>query len=130
MQLLFQRDCNAQLDRDAAARFARERLKDARSEEYCLRLYDGVVARAEEIDARLTEAADNWKPARMAGTDRNVLRVGILELMLNDPETPPPVILDEAVELARRFGGADSSKFVNGVLDRVRKMLAQPPETA
>ena len=122
LQLLFQRDLNAHIDRAAIERFVRERLRDASLVPFCLSLYDGVLANQADIDRRLTEAAENWRLTRMAAVDRNVLRLGACEL-LHMPETPPHVALDEAIELARRYGSADSPAFVNGVLDRLR----QPP---
>jgi transcription antitermination protein NusB len=79
-----------------------------------------VLANQPDIDRRLTEAAENWRLVRMAVVDRNVLRLGAYEL-LHTPETPPSVALDEAIELARRYGSADSPAFVNGVLDRLRQ---------
>src|SRR5262249_5646742 len=69
-------------------------------------------------DQRLTDAAENWRLPRMAAIDRNVLRLGAEELLYT-PDTPPNVALDEAIELARRYGSADSPRFVNGVLDRL-----------
>ena len=83
-------------------------------------LFDGVRAHAAVIDERLGRAADNWRVSRMAVVDRNVLRLGAFELShLRD--TPANVILDEAIELARRYGSAGSPAFVNGVLDRLHK---------
>jgi N utilization substance protein B len=122
LQLLFQRDLNAHIDRAAIERFVHDRLRDAALVPFCLTLYDGVLVHQADIDRRLTEAAENWRLTRMAAVDRNVLRLGAYEL-LHVPETPPHVALDEAIELARRYGSADSPAFVNGVLDRLR----QPP---
>jgi N utilization substance protein B len=81
-----------------------------------------VVAHLDEIDRRLTAAAENWRLPRMAAVDRNVLRLGAHELLYL-PETPAAVAFDEAIELARRYGSADSPAFVNGVLDRLRRDL-------
>jgi N utilization substance protein B len=125
LQLLFQRDLNARIDRAVLERFVRDRLRDETLVLFCLSLYDGVIANQTEIDQRLSAAAENWRLARMAAVDRNVLRLGAYEL-LHTPETPPSVALDEAIELARRYGSADSPAFVNGVLDRLR----QPPPPA
>lgn len=122
LQLLFQHDLNRHIDRTALQRFVRERLRNEELEPFCLALYDGVIANRSDIDRRLSEAAENWRLVRMAAVDRNVLRLGAYEL-LHAPETPPNVALDEAIELARRYGSADSPAFVNGVLDRLR----QPP---
>jgi N utilization substance protein B len=123
LQLLFQRDHNPVLDRAALERFVQDRLSDPNLQTFCRTLYDGVVGHAEEIDCRLTQAAENWRLPRMAGVDRNVLRLGAFELLFSS-ETPAGVALNEAIELARRFGSADSPAFVNGVLDQIRRSLA------
>jgi N utilization substance protein B len=120
LQLLFQRDHNANIDRAAAAQFARDRLRKAPLEPFCLGLYDGVVAHLDEIDRRLGAAAENWRLPRMAAVDRNVLRLGAYELLFA-ADTPAGVAIDEAIELARRYGSKDSPGFVNGVLDRLRQ---------
>jgi transcription antitermination protein NusB len=119
LQLLFQRDHNPAVDRAAQERFAQDRLRDPALVSFCLALYDGVVTNAAAIDDRLTGTAENWRLPRMAGVDRNVLRLGACELLFT-PETPPPAVINEAVELARRFGSADSPAFVNGILDRLK----------
>lgn len=120
LQLLFQRDHNPGLDRPALVGFARNRLREPSLVDFCLQLHDGVVAHHEEIDKRLSASAENWRLPRMAAVDRNVLRIGAFELLFF-PETPPAVAFDEAIELARRYGTAESSAFVNGVLDRLRR---------
>jgi N utilization substance protein B len=119
LQLLFQRDHNSHVKRAALEQFARDRLRDDKLVPFCLGLYDGVLANQADIDRRLSEAAENWRLARMAAVDRNVLRLGAFEL-LHTPDTPPNVALDEAIELARRYGSADSPAFVNGVLDHLK----------
>lgn len=121
LQLLFQRDLNPNLPPAVIVNFARERLKDPVLVEFGLHLYNGVVRHLDEIDRQLAAAAENWRVARMAGVDRNVLRLGAFEILHPQPDTPVPVAFDEAIELARRFGSADSSAFVNGVLDRLRR---------
>lgn len=122
LQLLFQHDHNPGVARSAVERFVRDRLRDSASEAFCLALYDGVIGQLETIDQRLAGAAENWRLSRMASVDRNVLRLGAYELIFSS-ETPAGVALDEAIELARRFGSADSPAFVNGVLDRLLKDL-------
>jgi N utilization substance protein B len=126
LQLLFQRDHNPGVARADIERFVRERLRDSALEPFCLGLYDGVVTHLGDIDGRLSGAAENWRLPRMAAVDRNVLRLGAFELLFA-PDTPAGVALDEAIELARRYGSADSPGFVNGVLDRLRKDLAPTP---
>lgn len=85
----------------------------------------GVAAHRRELDARIAEHAKNWRLERMASVDRNVLRLGVFELVHGD--APTAVVIDEAVELARRFGGDRSPAFVNGILDAVAAHV-RPPE--
>jgi transcription antitermination protein NusB len=88
-------------------------------------LVRGTLGRVPEIDALLAAHAQNWRIERMAVLDRLVLRMATYE-MLADPETPPSgVVINEAIELARRFSGDEAAGFVNGVLDAVRKHLGR-----
>lgn len=119
LQLLFQRDHNPRVARLALEAFARDRLRDPVLTTFCLGLYDGVLGQLTSIDQKLTDAAENWRLPRMAGVDRNVLRLGTYE-MLAEPRTPPAAAINEAIELARRYGSADSPAFVNGILDRLK----------
>lgn len=80
-------------------------------------LVDGVSASIHRIDDKIDESAHNWRLERMSVVDRNVLRIAVWEIMKGD--TPAAVAIDEAVELARRFGGESSPAFVNGILDSV-----------
>ncbi len=87
--------------------------------EFARELVTGVVARLPELDALVSLHARNWRVSRMAVVDRNVLRLGAHEL--RDTQTPVAVVIDEAVDLARRFGSDRSPSFVNGVLDAIAK---------
>ncbi len=82
-------------------------------------LVAGVAARAVELDEIVGQHARNWRVSRMAAVDRNVLRLAVFEL--RDTETPVAVVIDEAVDLARRFGSDTSPSFVNGILDAVAR---------
>jgi N utilization substance protein B len=86
------------------------------------RLARGAQAHAGAIDAAISQVATNWKLERIASVDLNILRIGAYELMM-ETQTPPAVVLDEAVEMAKRFGEAGSPAFVNGVLDAIRGRL-------
>jgi N utilization substance protein B len=123
LQLLFQRDHNPGVDRPAIERFVHDRLRDRELEAFCLGLYDGVATHHAAIDERLAAAAENWRLPRMAAVDRNALRLGAYELLFA-ADTPPGVALNETIELARRYGSADSPTFVNGVLDHLFKTKA------
>ena len=83
-------------------------------------LFTGTVAALPEIDSLITRHADNWNLKRMAVIDRNILRLGAYEL-LHVADVPPKVCINEAIELAKRFGDTESGKFINGVLDAIHK---------
>lgn len=87
-------------------------------------LLRGVLRRREELDELIRSGSAHWRLERMAAVDRNVIRLALFEL-LDDPTTPAAVILDEAVELAKLYGGDESGAFVNGVLDGIRQRLDQ-----
>lgn len=117
LQALFQEDLNPRDSRDQVMPLLENRLKEAELREFAVSLVLGVLRNREELDAMITSKADNWSVSRMAATDRNILRLGAYEIRYTD--TPPRVAIDEAVELAKRFGSASSSQFVNGILDKL-----------
>ncbi|CAN5383837.1 transcription antitermination factor NusB [soil metagenome] len=86
----------------------------------------GVLSRLGTIDAHLEDASDNFQLDRFAAIDRNILRVAVYELLFQ-PDVPRPVVIDEAIEIAKRFGTLDSPAFVNGVLDRVNRSIQSEP---
>ena len=122
LQLLFLKDQNGiPVPRPAVERFAHDRLRDPDLVAFGLALYDGVLRHQVEIDQALAGTAENWRLHRMMPADRNVLRLGAYEL-LHDPEpSPAAAVLNEAIELARRFGTAESPGFVNGILDKIAR---------
>ena len=99
----------------AALAFARERLAAA-------------AARGAELDELIAAASKNWRIDRMSRVDRNILRLGACELVAF-PDVPVKVVINEAVELAKRFGTAESPAFVNGVLDRIASGVGRTPES-
>jgi transcription antitermination protein NusB len=112
----------AALSRDELARLIR-----SEAVAFAQRLVTGVRGRRAELDAMIQQVAENWTLSRMAATDRNVLRLGAYELLHSD--TPERVAVDEAVELAKRFGSAQSGPFVNGILDRLLRQKAERGES-
>ncbi len=81
-----------------------------------------TVQQIDEVDALIADTAERWRPERMAVLDRLILRMAIAE-MRRDPGTPPAVIINEALELARTFSTEESVKFINGMLDAIRKKI-------
>jgi len=92
-------------------------------------LVRGVVEHKDEIDKVISEAAENWQLGRMAVVDKNILRMAAFELMFAD-DIPPKVSINEAIDIAKKYGDQNSSKFVNGILDNINKKhkkASQPP---
>jgi N utilization substance protein B len=97
--------------------------------EFAEPLIEGMVAHLAEIDGRIRRYCENYEFHRISAVDRNVLRLAIYEMLYRD-DIPPVVSINEAIELAKTFGGAESGRFVNGILDRVRKDLDRPAREA
>jgi N utilization substance protein B len=116
LQVLFQDDLNPGASPHAADAFLQGRLSSPELVDFARSLVSGVRRNRAELDALLARTADNWRLERMAATDRNILRMGTYEILYT--ETPDRVAINEAVELAKRFGTAQSAQFVNGILDR------------
>lgn len=89
---------------------------------YATRLVTGALEHLEEIDRIISEHAIHWRLPRMASVDRNILRVAVYE-MLYEPETPKVVVIDEAIEIARRYSTYEATQFINGLLDAIRRDL-------
>lgn len=94
---------------------------------YARRLVDGVYGHMDEIDEVLTKYAEHWKIHRMAAVDRNLLRLGLFELMYVK-EVPFPIVINEALEIVKEFSDQEGTQFLNGILDAARKEF-RPEET-
>ena len=94
--------------------------KDLEVKTFANSLVLGAVNKGKEIDKVISERATNWQMGRMAVIDRNILRFAAYELLFAD-EIPPKVTINEAIDIAKRYGDSDSGKFVNGVLDKINK---------
>ena len=118
LQMLFGIEINRVSADTAIQNFWREFEGDAEGRSYADEIVRGVSSSVDKLDELIRLASTNWRLERMARVDRNLLRLACWEL-LHSLAVPRAVILDEAVELAKRFGGEDSGSFVNGVLDRI-----------
>ena len=96
-----------------------------RVQEFAQPLIDGMIANLPEIDDRISRYCANYDLKRISPVDRNVLRLAIYEMLHRD-DIPPVVSINEAIELAKMYGGPDSGRFVNGILDRVKDDLSRP----
>ena len=130
LQVLYQVEQNPGVPPEEVHRFIQRRLLgDRKLCEFTEGLIAGVKEHQAQIDGLISQVAENWRLDRMAAIDRNILRLGAYE-MLFSPEVPARVAINEALELAKRYSTAQSSRFVNGILDRVLQWQnqEQPPE--
>jgi transcription antitermination protein NusB len=124
MQMLYQWELGGNTPEQVGASFFTERKAESDVENFARDLFRGAVDNKTQLDGLIEENSANWRLERMAAVDRSILRIAVYEL-LNDRETPPSAVINEALEIARRFSGDGSVEFVNGILDAVRKKL--PP---
>jgi N utilization substance protein B len=128
LQVLYQIEQNPGAPPDEVRRFIERRLlEDSKLSEFTEGLIAGVKEHQARIDAMISQVAENWRLDRMAAIDRNILRLGAYE-MLFCPDVPAKVAINEALELAKRYSTAQSSRFVNGILDRVLQLQVQEPK--
>jgi N utilization substance protein B len=132
LQILFERDRNnSPMSPEASARFVSDRLLgDAESVAFATALAAGVEEHRPAIDGLLSSTAENWRLHRMTPVDRNVLRIAVYEMQHAAEILPPAIAIDEAIELARRYGTTDSPAFVNGILDKIAKAVPAEPVPA
>jgi transcription antitermination protein NusB len=129
LQVLYQVEQNVGMPQPEVRRFIQRRLLgDRKLCEFTEGLIAGVNQHQARIDALISEAAENWRLDRMAAIDRNILRLGAYEMMFCQ-EVPARVAINEALELAKRYSTAQSSRFVNGILDRLLQSQVAAPRT-
>jgi len=122
LQVLYQLDITGDSPENALESFWSNRKDDGMEavlKEFSAELVKGVAQNREEIDKKIVKYAANWQLKRMAVVDRNIMRLGCFELLYRD-DIPPKVSINEAVELAKKFSGIESGKFVNAILDKVK----------
>ncbi|MGQ9919712.1 MAG: transcription antitermination factor NusB [Desulfobacca sp.] len=125
LQCLYQLDVGRHPGPEAAALIWEHFHADEKPSVYCQRLIQGVWSHREELDAYISRFSQHWRLERLAAVDRAILRLALFEL-LYCPEVPPKVAINEAVDLAKRFGGEQSGAFINGILDRVLQTRQTP----
>ncbi|HDT13049.1 MAG TPA: transcription antitermination factor NusB [Candidatus Aminicenantes bacterium] len=129
LQILFQLEFNAGDPKDILKGYWERQKVPAQVRAYGSWIVETIAARGEEIDAAIQAASKNWRLARMAVVDRNILRIAVCEL-LHEPSLVPAIVMDEAIEIAKRYSGDESAVFVNGVLDAVVRRLGDGPDAA
>jgi len=121
MQMLFQWDISEQEPAKLEAKFWRSAKAAENTKAFANRLFEGAAKEAPALDGVIAQHSENWRIERLSAIDRAILRLAVHEL--RGKHTPPKVVLNEAVELAKKFSTEDSGPFVNGVLDAVAKSL-------
>jgi len=131
VQLLFHWDMNVRqpLEKADLDRFWQLRTANQATKEFATRVAAGVIAEQGTIDEKISRYTANYELKRISAVDRNILRVAIYEMLFCN-DVPPIVAINEAIDIAKKFGTEESGKFVNGVLDRVKLDLNRPLRTA
>ncbi|MFM7096255.1 MAG: transcription antitermination factor NusB [Gemmataceae bacterium] len=129
LQLLYRVDLNPSMTKEQVTDFITNRINDQASRDFALLLYQQTMRNLSGIDEMLVKSAENWRLPRMAAVDRNLLRLGVFELS-HQKDTPSEVVMNESIELAKRFGTAESPSFINGILDKICSTERPKPENA
>jgi N utilization substance protein B len=122
LQLLYLHEFNPEQVEEALNHFWRPGELDAKVVAFTRQLVWGTVERKEELDRFIGESSDHWRLDRMALVDRNIMRMAVYEFLFI-PDTPKKVVINEAIEIAKRFSSGESTQFINGVLDNIRKII-------
>ena len=122
LQMLYERDVGGNSDDEILLEYGTKSEIPQQVREFAKQLFTGAAARMDELDRLIQNHAQNWRLGRMAAVDRNVLRIAAFEL-ISGGKSPDSAIINEAIELARKYSTQDSAQFVNGILDSIRKNL-------
>ena len=120
LQMLFQHDMSGNGADQIIETFEELQKSKANTQEFAKKIFRGTVEHLTDIDEKIQNQAENWRLSRMAAVDRNIIRMSVYEF-LHENDTPKLVIIDEAIEIAKRFGTQKSPQFINGILDGILK---------
>jgi N utilization substance protein B len=120
VQMLYQYDLSGNLPETIVSTFEELQKSKPNTRDFATKIFHGTVAHIAKIDEMIQLQADNWRLSRMAVVDRNIIRLSVYEF-LHEDDTPKLVIIDEAIEIAKKFGTEKSSQFINGILDGILK---------
>ena len=120
--MLYEYDVGRLSEREILATFWEMNEHPKKVREFANQLFEGSVGRLKEIDKTIQQHTKNWRLSRMAAVDRNILRLAVYEF-LSDSKTPGTVVINEALEIAKKFSTHESAQFVNGILDSIKKDL-------
>ena len=120
LQMLYQHDLSGNQPDAIVSTFEDLQKSKPNTRTFAVRVFKGTVENLAKIDEMIQQQADNWRLSRMAVVDRNIIRMSVYEF-LHEDDTPKLVIIDEAIEIAKKFGTQKSSQFINGILDGILK---------
>src|SRR5688500_504451 len=120
LQMLFQHDMGGNQPDQIIDTFEELQKSKSNTREFATKIFRGTVDNLAKIDDMIQNQAENWRLSRMAAVDRNIIRMSIYEF-LHEDDTPKLVVIDEAIEIAKKFGTQKSSQFINGILDGILK---------
>lgn len=124
LQMLYQWDVSQQKTAHVESRFWKEARAEASTRKFANQLFEGAASEAAEIDKIIKQHAKNWRIERIAVIDKNILRLGIFELR-SGGDVPAKVVINEAIELAKKYSTEESAPFINGILDAVYRQLIE-----
>jgi len=120
LQILFQLEFNDSEPEKAFKLYWKDKRASKEVKDYCRWLIDGVVSHKESIDRNIQSVSEHWRLARMPVVDRNILRMAVFELLYEE-DVAPAIVINEAIEIAKKFSGEQAAMFINGILDTLRK---------
>lgn len=120
LQILFQLEFDDSQAEDTIRQFWQKRKASSEIKEYSTWLVEGILSQRKRIDEAIQAVSRNWRLSRMALVDRNILRMAVFEL-LNEEAIAPAIIINEAIEIAKKYSGGEAAAFINGILDAHRK---------
>jgi len=127
LQILFQLEFSTNNYEEVIEEYWKEKKASAKTKNYANWLVRGVISSKKEIDNIIEECSKNWRLSRMATVDRNIIRIATFELF-SEQDIPSPVIINEAIEIAKKYGTEDSGQFVNGILDTIKRKVRKESE--
>jgi transcription antitermination protein NusB len=120
LQMLFQHDMSGNGPDEIIVRFEDLQKSKENTRDFATKIFRGTVEHIVDIDEMIQQQAENWRLTRMAAVDRNIIRMSVYEF-LHENDTPKLVIIDEAIEIAKKYGTQKSPQFINGILDGILK---------
>ena len=127
LQMLFQYDISANAPDQIVDTFEELQKSKPNARDFAVKIFRGTIANMASLDEMIQNQAENWRLSRMAAVDRNIIRMSVYEF-LHEDETPKLVIIDEAIEIAKKYGTQKSSQFINGILDGILKRYNLAPD--